>query len=63
MGSANVAERARCNDIRYVRRVLEWERLTSVVTPVLLQALALTSGERLLDIGCGAGAAALLWTT
>jgi len=59
VGSGNVAERARWNDIRYVHRLLKRERLTSAVTPVLLQALALTPGERLLDIGCGAGAATL----
>lgn len=55
----NVEERQPCNDECYARRLLKREQLTSAVTPVLLQALALTPGERLLDIGCGTGGATL----
>jgi SAM-dependent methyltransferase len=35
------------------------ELITTVVTPLLLEALALKPGERLLDIGCGGGLAAI----
>jgi SAM-dependent methyltransferase len=45
------------HDPRYATRVRHWEALTGAVTPSLLAALAPVAGERLLDVGCGAGAA------
>jgi SAM-dependent methyltransferase len=47
----------RWSDGRYAARVLAWEALTDVVTPSLLDAVAAAPGERVLDVGCGAGAA------
>jgi SAM-dependent methyltransferase len=44
-------------DPRYADRVRRWEPLSSAATPDLLQRLAPQPGERLLDVGCGAGAA------
>jgi SAM-dependent methyltransferase len=55
--NAGVAQRPRFNDPRYGQRVRAWEALTNVVTPSLLDALAPAPGERVLDVGCGAGAA------
>ena len=56
---ANESERERWND---ERRYTVWpkrERLTDAVTPLLLDALAPTPGERILDVGCGGGRSAL----
>lgn len=54
-GAANSAERERWNDPRMVQLLLRRDRVRAVVTPVLLDALAPAQGERILDIGCGAG--------
>ena len=59
VAAANEAERQRWNDSRWAQLWPKRERLTGAVTPVLLEALVLRSGERVLDIGCGAGAATL----
>jgi hypothetical protein len=53
----------RWNDPRHADRVAQWGRLTDAVTPVLLDAVHLTSGERARH-RCGTGAATprvLLW--
>jgi SAM-dependent methyltransferase len=57
--AANAAEQQRWNDSRWAQLWPKRERLTNAVTPVLLEALALRPGDRVLDIGSGAGAAAL----
>jgi ubiquinone/menaquinone biosynthesis C-methylase UbiE len=54
--SEAVARRRRA---RYAERVRAWESLTSAVTPYVLDAVALGAGERIIDIGCGIGAATL----
>jgi SAM-dependent methyltransferase len=59
VAAANEAQRQRWNDEQWTQLWPKRERLTSTVTPVLLEALALQPGERLLEIGCGAGAATL----
>jgi SAM-dependent methyltransferase len=56
---ANESERERWND---EQRYAVWprrERLTSEVTPLLIEALAPGSGERILDVGSGGGRAAI----
>ena len=57
--AANAAEQQRWNDSRWAELWPKRERLTNAVTPVLLEALTLRPGDRVLDIGSGAGAAAL----
>lgn len=56
---ANESERRRWNNPGWAEVWPKRERLTDLVTPVLLRALALAPGERVLDIGSGAGAATL----
>lgn len=56
---ANQLERRRWNDPLWTRSWPKRERLTDSVTPVLMEALSLRPGERVLDIGCGGGKAAL----
>ena len=56
---ANEAEIRRWNDQRWTRAWPAREALTSSVTPYLLAAMAPTSGQRVLDIGCGGGGVAL----
>jgi len=56
---ANESERERWND---EQRYAVWpkrERLTSEVTPLLIEALAPESGEKILDIGSGGGRSAI----
>lgn len=55
----NEAERQRWNNPQWAELWPRRERLTSLIAPALLDALALTLGERVLDIGCGAGATTL----
>ncbi|MGH7126507.1 MAG: methyltransferase domain-containing protein, partial [Stellaceae bacterium] len=54
---ANQAERKRWNDPLWSEFWPKRERFTESVTPLLLGALALKPGERVLDIGCGGGPA------
>jgi SAM-dependent methyltransferase len=57
--AANETERERWND---EQRYAVWpkrERLTSEVTPLLIEALAPKSGEKILEIGSGGGRAAI----
>lgn len=56
---ANAQQREHWNNSHLAEAWPKRERLTSTVTPVLLDALALQPGERVLDIGCGGGTAAL----
>jgi SAM-dependent methyltransferase len=56
---ANAAERKRWNDPFWSEVWPKRERFTETVTPLLLRALALKPGERVLDIGCGGGPATL----
>ncbi|HLI15336.1 MAG TPA: methyltransferase domain-containing protein [Acidimicrobiales bacterium] len=59
---ANAFERRRWNDERWTRVWPRRERLTRAVTPFLLDAAELRPGERVLEIGSGAGAATLdIW--
>lgn len=51
----NQAEKKRWNDPNWVDHWPKRERFTTTVTPVLLAALELQPGERVLDIGCGGG--------
>jgi SAM-dependent methyltransferase len=56
----NESERERWND---ERRYTVWpkrERLTDAVTPILIEALALQPGERILDVGTGGARSALV---
>ena len=54
---ANQAERKRWNDPFWSEFWPKRERFTESVTPLLLRALELKPGERVLDIGCGGGPA------
>ena len=54
---ANQAERKRWNDPFWSEVWPKRERFTETVTPLLLRALDLKAGERVLDIGCGGGPA------
>jgi len=56
---ANRAERERWNNEYWTSVWPKREQLTSVVTPCLLEAAGLEPGERVLDIGSGAGIASL----
>jgi len=51
----NEAERRRWNDEYFASVWPANERITDAVTPLLLDALALRDGERVLDVGCGGG--------
>lgn len=51
----NEAEKKRWNDPNWVDHWPKRERFTTMVTPILLAALELKPGERVLDIGCGGG--------
>ena len=53
----NQAERERWNDPFWSEHWPKRERFTESVTPLLLRALELKPGERVLDIGCGGGPA------
>jgi SAM-dependent methyltransferase len=55
----NQAERQRWNDPARSEQWPKRERFTESVTPLLLRALELKPGERVLDIGCGGGPATL----
>jgi len=55
----NEAQRRRWNDEYFVSLWPRNERLTDHVTPLLLDALALQPGERVLDVGSGGGRATL----
>lgn len=55
--AANQAERQRWNDPFWSEYWPKRERFTESVTPLLLRALDLKPGERVLDIGCGGGPA------
>src|SRR5690348_526554 len=56
---ANQAERKRWNDPLWSEFWPKRERFTETVTPLLLRALDIKPGERILDIGCGGGPATI----
>lgn len=56
---ANQEERERWNDPFRAEHWPKRERFTESVTPLLLRALELKPGERVLDVGCGGGPATL----
>jgi SAM-dependent methyltransferase len=58
-GASNEAERQRWNDERRYSVWPKRERLTSEVTPILLEALAPRLGERVVDVGSGGGRSTL----
>lgn len=53
----NQIERQRWNDPFWSEHWPKRERFTESVTPLLMKALSLKPGERVLDIGCGGGPA------
>jgi SAM-dependent methyltransferase len=55
----NQAERRRWNDEMWAAAWPRRERLTDEVTALLLDAMALAPGERVLDVGCGGGKTSL----
>jgi SAM-dependent methyltransferase len=55
----NAAERSRWNDDAWTKAWRKREVLTDSVTPLLLEALDLKLGERVLDVGCGGGKATI----
>lgn len=57
--TVNEAERKRWNDEYWTSVWPKREALTSVVTPYLLDAAGISAGQRVLDIGSGAGVASL----
>jgi SAM-dependent methyltransferase len=59
MAATNPVERRRWNDDRWTSVWPRREQLTGSVTPILLDRLALAGGERVLDVGSGAGVASL----
>ncbi len=52
---ANAAERRRWNDPYWTSAWLRRERVTDVVTELVLEQLALEEGERVLEVGSGGG--------
>ena len=59
MTEANAAEHRRWNDEHWVAVWPKREAMTDMITPFLLEALALKPGERVLDVGCGGGKATI----
>jgi SAM-dependent methyltransferase len=55
----NAFERRRWNDAYWSSTWPEREQLTSAATPAMLEHLGAAAGERILDVGSGAGAAAI----
>jgi len=53
--TTNELERGRWNDEHWVAAWPKRERMTDAVTAFVLDAAALRSGERVLDVGCGGG--------